>query len=169
MPVQRSQVLFLVKFFAILVAAYLLIAWNPVNDHVIVPFTGGVARVSGVLLHAIGQPVEVSGTVIRSSRFGVNINNGCNGVEAMLILLASIVAFPASLKARAIGLLLGAIVVQVLNAVRIVTLYLLGAYQPRLFDMFHTAVWQILVILAAIAFFLAWSARVAPNRLATRG
>src|SRR5215212_9591387 len=168
MPMQRTQVLFLVKFFAILIAAYLLIAWSPVNDHVIVPFTGGVARVSGALLHAIGQPVEVSGTVIRSSRFGVNINNGCNGVEAMLILLASIVAFPASLKARAFGLLLGAIVVQVLNAVRIVTLYLLGAYQPRLFDMFHTAVWQILVILAAIAFFLLWSARVAPNRLATR-
>jgi len=166
---QRTQVLFLVKFFAILIAAYLLIAWSPVNDHVIVPFTHGVAAFSGALLKMIGQPVEVAGTVIRSSRFGVNINNGCNGVEAMLILLASIVAFPASAKARAIGLILGAIVVQLLNAIRIVTLYLLGAYQPRLFDMFHTAVWQILVILCAIAFFLFWSARVAPNRLATRG
>ena len=169
MPMQRTQVLFLVKFFAILVAAYLLIAWNPVNDHVIVPFTAGVAKVSGTLLQGIGQPVDVHGTIIRSSRFGVNINNGCNGVEAMLILLASIVAFPASLKARAIGLALGAVCVQLLNAVRIVTLYLLGAYQPRLFDMFHTAVWQILVILSAIAFFLIWSARVAPPRLATRG
>ena len=169
MPMQRTQVLFLVKFFVILIAAYLLIAWNPVNDNVIVPFTAGVAKVSGALLQGIGQPVDVSGTVIRSARFGVNINNGCNGVEAMLILLASIVAFPASLKARAAGLLLGAIVVQFLNAVRIVTLYLLGAYQPRLFDMFHTAVWQILVILSAIAFFLIWSARVAPARLATRG
>jgi exosortase H (IPTLxxWG-CTERM-specific) len=168
MAMQRTQVLFLVKFFAILIAAYLLIAWNPVNDHVIVPFTQGVAEVSGAILKGIGQPVEVTGTVIRSSRFGVNINNGCNGVEAMLILLASIVAFPATLKARVTGLLLGALVVQLLNAVRIVTLYLLGAYQPRLFDMFHTAVWQIVVILAAIGFFLFWSARVAPNRLATR-
>lgn len=166
---QRTQVLFLVKFFAILIAAYLLIAWNPVNDHVIVPFTQGVATVSGALLKGIGQPVTVSGTVITSSRFGVNINNGCNGVEAMLILLASIVAFPASLKARLAGLALGALVVQLLNAVRIVTLYLLGAYQPKLFDMFHTAVWQILVILSAILFFLIWSARVAPARLATRG
>lgn len=166
---QRTQVLFLVKFFGILIAAYLLIAWNPVNDHVIVPFTQGVATVSGALLKGIGQPVTTSGTVISSSRFGVNINNGCNGVEAMLILLASIVAFPASLKARLVGLGLGALVVQLLNAVRIVTLYLLGAYQPKLFDMFHTAVWQILVILAAILFFLIWSARVAPARLATRG
>src|SRR5689334_23751881 len=152
MPMQRTQVLFLVKFFAILIAAYLLIAWNPVNDHVIVPFTHGVAQVSGAVLRMIGQPVTVEGTIIRSSRFGVNINNGCNGVEAMLILLASIVAFPASLRARITGLLLGALAVQLLNAIRIVTLYLLGAYQPKLFDMFHTAVWQIVIILSAIGF-----------------
>jgi len=165
---QRNQVLFLVKFFVILLAAYLLIAWNPVNDRVIVPFTEGIARVSGAVLNFIGQDVTVNGTVIASARFGVNINNGCNGVEAMLILLASIVAFPASMKARALGLLLGAIAVQLLNLVRIVSLYLLGAYQPRLFDTFHTAVWQIIIILAAIGFFLIWSARVAPSRVASR-
>jgi exosortase H (IPTLxxWG-CTERM-specific) len=165
---QRTQVLFLVKFFVILIGAYLLIAWNPVNDNVIVPFTEGVAQVSGAALRLIGQPVTTTGTIIRSPRFGVNINNGCNGVEAMLILLASIVAFPATFRARATGLFLGAIAVQVLNLIRIVTLYLLGAYQPRLFDIFHTAVWQIVIILSAIAFFMMWSARVAPNRLATR-
>jgi exosortase H (IPTLxxWG-CTERM-specific) len=166
---QRNQVLFLVKFFVILIGAYLLIAWNPVNDRVIVPFTEGVARVSGAVLQGIGQPVTTTGTVIRSAQFGVNINNGCNGVEAMLILLASIVAFPATLRARTTGLLLGALAVQLLNTVRIVSLYLLGAYQPRLFDIFHTAVWQILIILSAIVFFMMWSARVAPNRLASRG
>lgn len=165
---QRTQVLFLVKFFAVLVAAYLLIAWNPVNDRVIVPFTEAIARGSGVLLNGLGQDVTVKGTLVASTRFGVNINNGCNGVEAMLILLASIVAFPASLKARITGLLLGALAVQLLNAVRIVSLYLLGAYHPRLFDLFHTAVWQIAIIMAAIGFFLVWSARVAPNRLASR-
>ena len=165
---QRSQVLFLVKFFGVLLAAYLLIAWNPVNDNVIVPFTAAIARASGALLHMMGEPVTTSGTVISSSRFGVNINNGCNGVEAMLILLASIVAFPATMKARAAGLALGAIVVQILNFVRIISLYLLGAYHPRVFDLFHTAVWQIVIILAAIGFFLAWSARVAPARVANR-
>jgi exosortase H (IPTLxxWG-CTERM-specific) len=165
---QRNQILFLVKFFGVLLAAYLLIAWNPVNDAVIVPFTELIARGSGAMLNALGDGVTVRGTLVASSRFAVNINNGCNGVEAMLILLACIVAFPASLKARITGLLLGALAVQVLNAVRILTLYLLGAYHPRLFDVFHTAVWQIVIILAAIGFFLAWSARVAPSRAAGR-
>ena len=164
---QRKQVLFLVKFFAILVGAYLLIAWNPVNDNVIVPFTEGIANVSGAALKLIGQPVTVTGSMIASNRFAVNINNGCNGVEAMLILLASIVAFPASNRQRAAGLALGALAVQLLNLVRIMTLYLLGAYQPRLFDVAHTAVWQIVIIAAAILFFLQWSSKVAP-RLADR-
>lgn len=165
---QRNQVLFLVKFFGVLVGAYLLIAWNPVNENVIVPFTELIARTSGTLLNGMGQEVTVRGTLIASSRFAVNINNGCNGVEAMLILLACIVAFPASSRARLTGLFLGALAVQLLNAVRILTLYLLGAYQPRLFDLFHTAVWQIVIILAAIAFFLVWSARVTPARAASR-
>lgn len=165
---QRTQVLFLVKFFAVLIGAYLLVAWNPVNDRAIVPLTAGIAKVSGSLLQMMGEDVRVAGTMITGQRFGVNINNGCNGVEAMLILLASIVAFPASMKARVVGLALGAIVVQILNFIRIITLYLLGAYQPRLFDLFHTAVWQIVIILAAIGFFLVWSARVAPARVANR-
>ena len=58
---QRTQVLFLVKFFVILIAAYLLIAWNPVNDRVIVPFTEGVAQVSGAILKGMGQPVTTTG------------------------------------------------------------------------------------------------------------
>jgi len=163
---QRSQVLFLLKFFLILVAAYLLIAWNPVNDHVIVPFTAAIARVSAFLLNLIGQKVTVRDTVIGSTRFAVNINNGCNGIEAMLILLAAIGAFPASWRARLIGLGIGALIVQFINEIRIISLYLIGAYKPSLFQIFHTAVWQVVVILAAIVFFLQWSARVAPNRLA---
>jgi exosortase H (IPTLxxWG-CTERM-specific) len=163
---QRNQVLFLVKFFAILLVAYLVIAWNPVNDAVIVPFTAGITRVAAGILNAFGEKVTVVGTTITSMRFAVNVNNGCNGVEAMLILLGSIAAFPASWKSRAGGLLVGAVIVQILNEVRIVTLYLLGAYHPNLFQLFHTAIWQVAIILSAIGFFLVWSSKVAPNRLA---
>jgi exosortase H (IPTLxxWG-CTERM-specific) len=161
---QRKQLLFLVKFFAILVGSYLFIAWNPINDHVIIPFTKGVAYAAAFVLNLLGQHVSVYQTTIQSSRFAVNIENGCNGVEAMLILLASIAAFPASWRAKAIGLLAGALAIQLLNEIRVVTLYLLGVYHPRVFDLFHTAVWQIAIILAAIGFFLQWSARIAPGR-----
>jgi len=163
---KRTQLIFLVKFFVALIALYCLVAWNPVNDHVIVPITQVIASAAGAILHVMGQGVTVSGTTISSNRFAVNINNGCNGIEAMLILLAAIGSFPATMRARIAGLAFGAVIVQLLNEIRIVSLYLIGAYKPSLFQIFHTAVWQVVVILAAIVFFLQWSARVAPSQLA---
>jgi exosortase H (IPTLxxWG-CTERM-specific) len=163
---QRDQKRFLLKFFLVLIALYFLVAWNPVNDHVIVPATKAITAAAGAVLHGLGQHVDVNGTLISSPRFAVNVNNGCNGIEAMLILLAAIGTFPASLRARAIGLGIGAVIVQVLNEIRIVSLYLIGAYKPSMFQVFHTAVWQVVVILAAIVFFLGWSSRVATHRLA---
>jgi len=41
---RRRSVLFLARFVALLVAFYLLVAWNPVNDAVVVPFTAAIAR-----------------------------------------------------------------------------------------------------------------------------
>lgn len=165
---QKQKVLFLLKFLLTLIVAYAIVAWNPVNDRVIVPFTAALAATATAVLQTFGEQVTVNGTLLSSSRFGVQVNNGCNGVEAMLILLAAIVAFPASIRARAVGLLTGIVVVQVLNQVRIISLYLLGAYRPRLFDVFHTAVWQIVVIGAAMVVFVVWTTRVAPHRTTSR-
>ncbi|HWZ84901.1 MAG TPA: hypothetical protein VN032_01790, partial [Thermoanaerobaculia bacterium] len=53
----RRSLLFLAKFLGLLVAFYALVAWNPINDAVIVPFTAGIARISAVLLNALGEKV----------------------------------------------------------------------------------------------------------------
>jgi exosortase H (IPTLxxWG-CTERM-specific) len=163
----RPEARFLLVFLLVLGGAFALIAWRPVNDHVIEPFTGAVAKASGVTLRALGQPVSRVGTMLRSPRFAVNIRNGCNGVEAMVILLAAIVAFPAPWKARLAGLALGAVAIQVVNLVRVVALFLTGAYLPRFFDTSHTVVWQSLVILSAVLIWILWAQRVAPRRTQT--
>jgi len=163
----RPEARFLLVFLLVLGGAFALIAWRPVNDHVIEPFTGGIAKASGVTLRALGQPVSRVGTMLRSPRFAVNIRNGCNGVEAMVILLAAIVAFPAPWKARLVGLAAGAVAIQVVNLVRVVALFLTGAYLPRFFDTSHTVVWQSLVILSAVLIWILWAQRVAPRRTQT--
>ncbi|MGA7613687.1 MAG: exosortase H [Thermoanaerobaculia bacterium] len=161
----KKNTRFLLTFFGVLVIGYVIITLRPVNDRVIVPFTHGVAEVSGHALRWIGQDVTITGTVIGSTRFAVDIHNGCNGVEAMLILIAAIGAFPAaSIRARVLGVLIGAVALQAINIVRIVSLYLLGRYDPQHFQMFHTGVWQVLIIAVSIAIFLFWSVRFAGPR-----
>lgn len=155
---------FLLIFALVLVGSFAVIAADPVNDAVIVPFTELLTRISASTLNVIGQDVVVSSTVMGNDDFLVDVKNGCNGVEAMLILLAAVTAFPANWKQKLLGLLLGGALIQIVNLIRIDSLYLLGRYFPEVFDLFHTAVWQILVVLVAVGFFLYWSRSVRTGR-----
>jgi exosortase H (IPTLxxWG-CTERM-specific) len=158
---RRPEARFLAGFLLVLAGSFLLLSWRPVNDGVVEPFTAGVARASGVALRLVGEDVVRTGTILRSPSFAVNIRNGCNGVEAMVILLAAIVAYPAPWRARAIGLALGIVVIQLVNLVRVVALFLTGAYMPRFFDSSHTLVWQTVVILVALLVWVFWAKRFA--------
>ncbi len=156
---KRRSLLFLARFLALLVAFYFLVAWNPINDAVIVPFTAAIARVSGTMLNGIGEKVSVAGTEIRSGSFAVQIENGCNGVEAALLFGSAVLAFPAPWRRRLTGLLAGLIAIQALNLVRVVSLFWIGAHRPALFDSSHTVLWQSAVVLASVLMFLFWAAR----------
>jgi exosortase H (IPTLxxWG-CTERM-specific) len=155
----RRSLLFLARFVALLVGLYLLVAWNPVNDRVIVPFTAGIARVSGALLNELGEKVSVEGTEIRSGAFAVQIENGCNGIEAALLFGSAVLAFPAPWRRRWTGLAGGFLAIQLLNLVRVVSLFWIGAHRPALFSSSHTVIWQTAVVLASVLLFLYWASR----------
>jgi exosortase H (IPTLxxWG-CTERM-specific) len=157
----RRELTFLALFVALLGGSFTLVSVNWVNDHLIEPFTAGIARASGAALNLLGQQVSRHGTVIESRRFAVNIRNGCNGVEAMLIFLAAVLAFPAAWRSRLVGLALGIAAIQVINLVRVVALFLTGAYWPRLFAASHTVIWQSIVILCGVLLWVYWASRFA--------
>lgn len=157
----RREITFLAVFLVLLGGSFTLISVQWVNDHAVEPFTAGIARVSGVVLDLLGQNVTMQGTIIRNSRFAVNIRNGCNGVEAMLIFLAAVLAFPASWRSRLLGLGFGILAIQVVNLIRVVALFLTGIYFPRLFDASHTVIWQTVVILSGVLLWIFWANRFA--------
>jgi exosortase H (IPTLxxWG-CTERM-specific) len=156
----RRELTFLVLFVVLLAGSFTLISVNWVNDHVVEPFTGGVAWVSGATLNALGQHVTMHGTVIQGGRFAVNIRNGCNGVEAILIFVAAVLAFPAPWAWRIGGLAVGVAAIQVINLVRVVSLYLIGVYYPSVFASFHTVIWQTVVILCGVLLWVLWANRL---------
>ena len=125
------------------------------NDHVVVPFTELLVRISTALLVVLGEQTVSFGTLIQSSAFAVDVKNGCNGLEAALLLVAAMLAFPAPPKHRALGIAAGLAVIQGVNLFRIVSLFWLGAHHRNVFELFHAAVWQTLLILLAVWIFLA--------------
>lgn len=156
---RRRSIGFLVRFCVLLAVFYFLVAWRPVNDAVIVPFTAGIARVSGGILNVLGEKVTVEGTKIRSDNFSVGIENGCNGVETALLFGSAVLAFPAPWKRRLIGLVLGFAAIQLINLVRVVSLFWIGAHRPSLFSTSHTVLWQSAVVLCGVLLFLLWASR----------
>lgn len=165
----KPRIVFVARFVAAMLGLYIVVALNPVNDHVIIPFTELVARSSALLLRSVESGVVVAGTVMRSPQFALDVRNGCNGVEAAILLAAAIFAFPATLRSRLIGLAIATVAIQLLNLVRLSSLFWLGEHHRRIFDFFHVAVWQSLIILAAISMFVFWSLKFAERPVKARG
>ncbi|HPE62245.1 MAG TPA: exosortase H [Thiolinea sp.] len=132
--------------------------YQPVQQGLILPWTALLADGSGWLMSFFDADVRVSGKVITSTLtgFGVSIEPGCNGVEAMIVLLAAIIAFPAPLLYKLKGLLWGFVAIQGLNLLRIITLFYLGQWSREWFDWAHLYIWQALIMLDALVVFLIW-------------
>lgn len=159
-PAGREKA-FLFRFLLFVALLFLAVALKPVNDTVVEPFTAVVARAGGAVCRLFGEPTTMAGTVISSPRFAVNIRNGCNGLETVFIFAAAVLAFPAPPGRKALGLAAGVVLIQLFNLVRIVSLFFIGIHFPRLFEDWHTVVWQLLVILFGFLLFLLWASRLA--------
>ena len=131
---------------------------QPVQHAVILPWTDFLAQISGKIMSIFDSNVEIYGKVIRSSinHFAVSIEPGCNGVEAMIVLLAAIIAFPAPIAHKLKGLIIGFIAIQGMNLIRVISLFYLGQWSQAAFDWAHLYIWQALIMLDALIVFLIW-------------
>ena len=129
-----------------------------VQQTIILPWTSFLADISGRLISLFDANVSAVGKVVRSTLngFAVSIEPGCYGVEAMIVLLAAILAFPAPWIYKLQGLAWGFFAIQSINLLRIISLFYLGQWSMTLFDWAHLYVWQALIMLDALIVFLVW-------------
>ena len=158
------MVRFFILFVVLLVSLFTIEVLQPVQEHVILPFTAGLAWISVNLIELFDSGVASAGKVIRDleTGFAVSIEPGCNGVEALIILFAAIFAFPAPLKNKLIGFAIGFVAIQSLNLVRIISLFYLGQWNMTWFNWFHLYLWQALIILDALVVWLIWLRMLPP-------
>lgn len=166
------MVRFLLLFLAIQAALFTAELTPPVQTYAVEPFTGLLARISGALIELTGREVITSGVIIHdvATQFAVRIAAGCNGVEAMILLTAAMLAFPSPWRYKLAGIAVGVAAIQALNLVRIISLFWLGMWNEIAFEWAHLYVWQALVMLDALVVWLLWIRRLprgeAPRALA---
>ena len=78
------------------------------------------------------------------------------GLEATIVLVAAILAFPAPWKRKFLGLSIGIAAVQGLNIIRVISLFYLGQWSLDAFDFAHQYLWQALIMLDVLIVWLLW-------------
>lgn len=149
---------FFATFVALQAALFGLELTPPVQQYLVVPWTDALAAMSAWLVTVFDPGVTATGNVLRSTAngFAVSIEAGCNGVEATIVLVAAMLAFPAPWKEKAIGLAAGILAVQGLNMVRVISLFYLGQWNFDVFEWAHLYVWQALIMLDVLVVWMVW-------------
>ena len=159
----------MIRFFAwfvgLLVLLFLLELTPPVQTYFVMPWTNMLATISTFIVTLFDPSVVASGNVMRNSvnGFAVAIEAGCNGVEAAIVLIAAMLAFPAPWGYRVLGIAIGIVAVQLLNIVRVISLFYIGQWDFSVFEWAHQYVWQALIMLDVLVVWLIWVRRVPGN------
>jgi len=147
---------FMFLFITILTALFAAELLQPVDRHVIEPFTAGIAKVCVWIVDLFDPHAIAQGKILRSTAngFAISIERGCNGVEAVIILVSAMLAFPAPWKYRLAGIGIGFVAIQGLNLVRIISLFYLGQWNRMWFDWFISSLWRGRIVPTPLAGFL---------------
>ena len=165
MDAQASMVRFFLVFLLLLLALLAAELTPPVQAAFVLPWTEGLARLSAALITVFDRDVLVFGKTLQSAKngFAVSIEAGCNGIEAAIVLIAAMLAFPAPWKHRALGIAAGLAAVQALNVVRVISLYYLGQWSLAAFEWAHLYLWQALIMLDVLVVWLVWIRTLPPT------
>ena len=149
---------FLLVFIALLALSFAAELTPFAQARIVTPWTDAVASTSTAVMRTFDTTITASGNVIGSSStpFAVSIEAGCNGVEATLVLVAAMLAFPAPWRHRLRGIVVGIIAVQALNVLRVISLFYLGRWNRTVFEWAHLYVWQALIMLDVLIVWRIW-------------
>jgi exosortase family protein XrtM len=103
------------------------------------------------------EHLHLNGRVLRSSSSQLRVTRGCEGIELFLLLLAGILAFPATPRQRLHGLIVGGLLAYALSLGRLMALHYVLRYAPAWWQTLHGLVLSLLPVIVLAGFFLYWT------------
>lgn len=100
------------------------------------------------------QTVSAQGHSLIAAHSRLNILNGCEGLETLLLLIAAFFSYPFSWRQRIVGISSGAMLIYVLNQARIVLLWYANQHSPQLFGLLHGTILPLALVAISFIFFL---------------
>lgn len=150
------------------VAARLIAASDFAQTKLILPYHEFLASATAATVRLFGYEVTANGRDLRtpSGDFAVTVTSGCDAAELTLLLCLAMLLFPFPWSRRLLGAAAAALLVAVVNFLRIVSLWIVGVSWPGAFDLVHFSIWPFALVCVAMAVFVVWL-RVAGSKVGT--
>jgi len=152
----RLPVLKFIGGFFIFTILFYLITDADWFDKVRAPLITAYTYFSSFFLSIFGFGTYSSGSILSNGDFSVDVQEGCDAVVPTILFMTAVLVFPTSWKHKFKGLLYGVPALFAINLIRIISLFLIGLYIPKLFDFMHVEFWQAVFILATVLIFIFW-------------
>jgi exosortase family protein XrtM len=111
------------------------------------------------------EHVQLVGRTLESpDGSNLRVTRGCEGIEMFLLLIAAVIAFPASPARRLQGLLWGSLLAYVLSIARLMLLHYILRYSPTLWEAMHGLILPLGPVIVLALFFLRWSSSALVTR-----
>ena len=120
------------------------------------PLNNYTATTLGFLLQALGMHSTVEGALLSAGGFSVKIIDECSAIFVFILFSSFVLAYPTSLKNKAIGLIFGIPSLFVVNTLRLTVVFFAGLWRPDLFEYVHAYLWQTIMIILVFISCLAW-------------
>jgi len=157
-PVRKSNtLLYFVLRFAVMFLLFEACYFNDyLYTHVFFPVNKLFAFATAKTLTWFGIAATSTLSSVQNEIFSMEVRQGCDSIEALAIFVCGVLAFPASVKSKVSGLLIGSSVILLMNLIRLVHLFWLGVYRNDLFELFHLEIWQGFFIILSIVLWILW-------------
>ena len=147
---------FVLIFAVTLFAAFGALLTGPAQ-YVDARMSSALVKVAHDVVVGCGGYATRDAAILRApSGFAVEMRDGCNAINVTILLWSAILAFPARMRIKVLGLVVGSLIIQVLNIARFISLFYLGQYCLTWFDFAHTYLWESMLVLDTMVVFWLW-------------
>ena len=144
--------------FALFAGVGFALMFVPPIEPRIADLSRAISVMAGAIIHLARGRVWVEGDVLTAENgFAIRIMNGCNGINVLVLLWSAMLAWPTGAGRKLKGMVLGALIIQAANLVRVITLFYLGQWNTVWFEWMHVYAWEILMMLLGLAVFAVWA------------
>lgn len=148
-----GAIAFVLRFVAYWLGSLVLLASAPAIEGWAV--RGTVEGLRAALVLITGSAM-VDGAMVSAAGSSFNIISDCTPLLPTSLFFSACLAFPATWRWRAVGLVLGAGLLWVYNLTRVLVLFWVQVRWPRAFDFVHVYLWQTATLIVVFLLFAIW-------------